>query len=176
MLGGGRGTAAVAHGLQATAASVVAVVGTADDGGSSGVLRRSLHVMVCGELRRSLIALSRSDPEVCDLLEFLISPRRALRRTLPREDHPAAAELNRDRMTAVDVVGRLLRIDGQVLPVTLQDVELVLAEDDGTEVRGEARIAARPFTSERPQVRLEPSTGQPPRSNCRLSRRSNRAR
>ena len=58
VLGGGHGVAAVLASLRDASMDLTAIVTTADDGGSSGDLRRRFGGPAVGDLRRSLIALS----------------------------------------------------------------------------------------------------------------------
>jgi len=57
-LGGGHGLAAALQAIRRYAKDVTAVVSVADDGGSSGRLRRALDVPAPGDLRKCLVALS----------------------------------------------------------------------------------------------------------------------
>ncbi len=57
-LGGGHGLAMALRAARRYAGSVTAVVSVADDGGSSGRLRRDLDVLAPGDLRKALAALA----------------------------------------------------------------------------------------------------------------------
>ena len=65
----------------ATPASITAVVSVADDGGSSGRLRRDLGVPPPGDLRRCLVALAGDDGVWSDAFEHRFARRRARRAT-----------------------------------------------------------------------------------------------
>src|SRR5690242_21014540 len=60
-LGGGHGLALALTALREYAGEITAVVSVADDGGSSGRLRRDLDVPAPGDLRRCLVALAAGD-------------------------------------------------------------------------------------------------------------------
>ena len=60
-LGGGHGLYATLLALRAITEDVTAVVTVADDGGSSGRLRRELGVLPPGDLRMALAALCGDD-------------------------------------------------------------------------------------------------------------------
>jgi 2-phospho-L-lactate transferase/gluconeogenesis factor (CofD/UPF0052 family) len=60
-LGGGHGLYATLLALRAITEDVTAVVTVADDGGSSGRLRRELGVLAPGDLRMALAALAADD-------------------------------------------------------------------------------------------------------------------
>src|SRR5207253_141155 len=60
-LGGGHGLAASLAAARRYAGEVTAIVSVADDGGSSGRLRRALGTLPPGDLRKCLVALGDSD-------------------------------------------------------------------------------------------------------------------
>ena len=60
-LGGGHGLAAALRAIRRYSDEITAVVTVADDGGSSGRLRRDLGVLAPGDLRKCLVALA-GDP------------------------------------------------------------------------------------------------------------------
>ena len=61
-LGGGHGLAASLSALRRVTPDVTAIVTVADDGGSSGRLRREFGVLPPGDLRMALAALCGDDP------------------------------------------------------------------------------------------------------------------
>ena len=61
VIGGGHGIASVLRALREEAHELTVIVTTADDGGSSGELRRTSGGPAVGDLRRSLVALSGDD-------------------------------------------------------------------------------------------------------------------
>lgn len=65
--GGGHGLSATLSAARRIASSLTAVVTVADDGGSSGRLRRELGILPPGDLRMALCALAGSDPSHQDL-------------------------------------------------------------------------------------------------------------
>src|SRR5215217_4379016 len=60
-VGGGHGLSAALRAVRQYAGSITAVVSVADDGGSSGRLRRDLGVPPPGDIRRCLVALAGDD-------------------------------------------------------------------------------------------------------------------
>jgi uncharacterized cofD-like protein len=117
----------------------------ADDGGSSGRLRRELGVLPPGDVRKALLALADPHSAIGPLLAY-----RFLRGELA--GHPvgnlvlaALADLKGGFIEAVDATSRLLGLQGRVLPSTLVPVEL-RGRVDGREVHGQntlTRIAGR---------------------------------
>src|SRR3982751_1771092 len=68
-LGGGHGLSVCLRAVREYAGSITAVVSVADDGGSSGRLRRDLDVPAPGDLRKSLVALAAEGSPWATVLE-----------------------------------------------------------------------------------------------------------
>ena len=69
IIGGGTGTLTLLKGLRSFPTNNSVIVSSADDGGSTGLLRKDLNVMPPGDLRQCLLGLSFTDP----LLQKLFS-------------------------------------------------------------------------------------------------------
>jgi uncharacterized cofD-like protein len=148
-LGGGHGLAASLAALRHLTDQLTAVVTVADDGGSSGRLRRELGVLPPGDLRMALSAL-------CDDSEWGRTWRDLLqhRFTSHGDLHQHAVgnilivalwELLGDQVKGLDWVARLLGARGRVLPMSTvpMDIEADVADlpGGGTVVRGQAEVA-----------------------------------
>ena len=148
-IGGGHGLSRCLAALATIADHVTAVVTAADDGGSSGRLRRDLGVLPPGDLRKALGALSpRGD--VVELLEVRFDTGDLAGHSLGNLMIVAAVELEGgDPVAGLDRIARLLEIRGRVLPSTTVPVELRARLDagdpssgaPGEEVAGQARVA-----------------------------------
>lgn len=152
-LGGGHGLAASLSALRHLTGELTAVVTVADDGGSSGRLRRELGVLPPGDLRMALAALCDDTPwgrTWRDVLQH--------RFACPGELHHHAVgnllivalwELLGDTVQGLDLVGQLLGARGRVLPMSavpleIEAVVLGLVEGDpaaATVVRGQVAVA-----------------------------------
>lgn len=161
-IGGGHGLATLLRGLKYHTSNLTAIVTVADDGGSSGALRRSLGVLPPGDIRNCLAALSDDETVLSQLFQYRFSGDSSL------DGHSfgnlfitALAEITGSFEEAVVESGRVLAVRGRVLPSTLKDVKL-LADmalvNDGGEVRvsGESSIPAMPGRVRR--VWLEPNS------------------
>ena len=152
-LGGGHGLAASLSALRRVTEAVTAVVTVADDGGSSGRLRRELGVLPPGDLRMALAALC-GDDEWGQTWSRVVQHRFASEGEL--HGHAvgnllivALWELLDDTVRGLDWVGRLLGARGRVLPmssVPLEMVALVAGLDPAdpgrlVEVRGQESVA-----------------------------------
>lgn len=138
-LGGGHGLAASLRAAQTYASSIVGVVSVADDGGSSGRLRRELGVPAPGDLRRCLSALASDDSLIARSLEHRFQ-------TGSLQGHPVGnlllaglAEAGGDFQQAITEVARLVGAVGTIYPATNSSVTLV-ASTPGGPIRGQVTI------------------------------------
>jgi uncharacterized cofD-like protein len=151
--------ASVAGALNGAGFDLTAVVSIADDGGSSGALRRLWGGPAVGDMRRSFIALS-GDHEVLA---------RGFARQLslkPFGVHPVGnlvlrsiADAFGDLQEASDWLAEQLGVPGRILPATTEPVSL-LAEAGDMVVRGECEIGAGRVRISR--VRFDPELPHSP--------------
>jgi uncharacterized cofD-like protein len=155
-LGGGHGLHASLSALRRLTDDLTAVVTVADDGGSSGRIRRELNVLPPGDLRMALAALAGGDPtsaEWADLLQHRIGGSGVL------AGHPvgnlmltALLERDPDPARALARLGRLVGAVGRVLPMSPVPLDLVAEADRfdpadpgrTRQIRGQSSIAATP--------------------------------
>ncbi len=144
-LGGGHGQAMLLRGLKAHTANLTAIVTVADDGGSSGRLRRELGILPPGDLRNCIAALASDESLMTRLFQYRFIDGAGL------EGHnfgnlfiSAMVSVTGSFEEALQESSRVLAIQGQVLPSTLQAVTLVAdvqqANGQLTRVRGESAI------------------------------------
>ena len=159
-LGGGHGLAASLAALRTVTGDLTAIVTVADDGGSSGRLRREYGVLPPGDLRMALAALCRDDEwgtTWSRVVQHRFGPDRQGNGELAGHAVgnlliAALWELLGDTVTGLDWVGRLLGTAGRVLPmaaVPLDIIAEVVGADPGrpeevTVVRGQAACATTP--------------------------------
>jgi uncharacterized cofD-like protein len=166
VIGGGTGTYTVLRGLKqyADVVDITAVISMADSGGSTGRLRDEFGQLPVGDVRMALAALA---PEAADHEQLL---RELFLYRFPRGNGlsghnfgnlflTALTELTGSAAAAVAAAAQLLRITGNVLPVTSDDVHLMATYDDGVTVIGEHEIDAPP--RERRDRRIVALTTEP---------------
>ncbi len=163
-IGGGTGLATLLRGLKLRTGNLTAIVSVADDGGSSGKLRRSLGLPPPGDLRNCLAALSDDEDLITQLFQYRFGEGTGL------DGHSfgnlfiaALAGVSGSFDKGVLEAGRVLAVKGQVLPSTLNDVSLVADKAlpvgaNPIRVSGESQIPRTPGTIR--HVSLEPS--EPP--------------
>ncbi len=174
-LGGGHGLSASLTALRHVAGHLTAIVTVADDGGSSGTIRREMAVLPPGDLRMALAALcddtdwGRTWAQVMQH-RFRSTEVDAEEATL--DNHAlgnllivALWELLGDPVDGLRWAGALLRAHGEVLPVSRVPLtiggDVLSAGPDGglrtRRVEGQVALAVAAFEGRVTDVRLSPS-------------------
>lgn len=152
-IGGGHGLARSLAALTEVVDEVSAVVTVADDGGSSGRLRRDLDVLPPGDLRMALAALAR-DRELAELLQYRFGRGELEGHSLGNLMIVALQDLSAgDPVAGLDRLARLLAVPGRVIPCSRVPVGLHGRTATGT-VTGQAALTRTPALEE---VWLEPT-------------------
>lgn len=164
-LGGGHGLYTTLSALRRLTDDVTAVVTVADDGGSSGRLRRELGVLPPGDLRMALAALAAADDGGVRWREVF---QHRFRGTGALTGHAVGnlvlaglLEVLGDPVAALDEACRLLGVQGRVLPMAAEPLEIE-AEVSGLDndphvlrrIRGQVAVATTPGRVHR--IRLLP--------------------
>lgn len=156
-IGGGTGLSTLLRGLKDQTDHLTAIVTVADDGGSSGRLRRELGVLPPGDFRQCIAALADSEPLMTRLFQYRFGQGAGL------DGHSfgnlfiaAMAGVTGNFERALLESGRVLAVRGQILPSTLASVTLCAdtRAPEITRVAGESQIGQAHKRIER--VYLEP--------------------
>lgn len=158
-LGGGHGLAVVLQAARRMTEDITAVVTVADDGGSSGRLRRDLETLAPGDLRRCLVALAR-DQAWAAAYEHRFRCGELAGHALGNLVIVGLLETLGDPVTALAEAARAVDAVGQVLPATSRPVVLH-ADIDGANVVGQVAIQHAPGRIRR--VGLQPTDAISPR-------------
>jgi len=142
VIGGGTGVFTVLSGLKNYFKDLTAVVTMADDGGSTGILREEFGILPPGDVRRALIALSKSDNKVLsELFNYRFHEGSGLRgHNFGNLMLTALERITGNFEKAIEHSGKILSAEGKVIPVTLSSVRLVAELDNGEVIRGETNI------------------------------------
>lgn len=140
-LGGGTGLSALLRGLKHGPVDLTAIVTVADDGGSSGRLRRELGVPPPGDIRNCLVALADDESLLSRLFQHRFADGDLAGHSFGNLFLAALTEVTGDFDLAVEECSQVLKIRGRVLPSTLAHVRLWAEREDGSEVCGETLIA-----------------------------------
>ncbi len=138
-VGGGHGLAATLLAVRRFASSVTAVVSVADDGGSSGRLRRQLGIVPPGDLRRCLVALAAPDSALAGALEHRFEGEGLEGHALGNLFIAGLVSATGDLQQALDEAARLLGAEGRVVPATGEQVVLKASSDEG-EIEGQSAV------------------------------------
>lgn len=126
VIGGGHGIGTVLRGLREHTNNLTAVVSVADDGGSSGELRKSLGILPPGDLRNCLAALSDDEAMLTQLFQYRFSQETGLGgHSFGNLFISALVDITGSFEHAIAESGRVLSVHGRVLPATLHNVRLV---------------------------------------------------
>jgi uncharacterized cofD-like protein len=142
-IGGGNGLAALLRGLKSHTSNLTAVVTMADDGGSSGLLRRDMGMPPPGDLRNCLVALADDESMMSRLFQYRFPEDGGLQgHSFGNLFMAALSEVTGDFERAVRESTHVLKVRGSVFPSTLEDVVLHAQLEDGGHVTGESTITA----------------------------------
>ncbi|GAB2831759.1 uridine diphosphate-N-acetylglucosamine-binding protein YvcK [Actinoallomurus bryophytorum] len=157
-LGGGHGLYASLSALRRVTDRLTAIVTVADDGGSSGRLRRELGVLPPGDLRMALAALCGDDEWGSTWSEVVqhrfLSQGELHGHAVGNLLIVALWELLDDPVVGLDWMGRLLRAEGRVLPMASVPLDIV------AEVQGADPAAPNAISKVRGQVACAKTPGQ----------------
>lgn len=140
VIGGGTGTFAVLQALRDGPSEVTAIVSTADDGGSTGILRDELGVLPPGDLRQALVALSEDSQVLRDLFTYRFTEGSLTGHSFGNLLLSALEKVTGRFDQAVLEAGKILAIKGRVIPVTTDQMRLIARTADGGQVSGEHAI------------------------------------
>lgn len=141
-IGGGTGLSTLLRGIKDHTSNIVAIVTVADEGSSSGILRRTMAVPPPGDARQCITALADAETLAAQILEYRFD-----NRTPGLAGHSvgnlllaAMTDVTGSFEKALVEVSRILAVRGRILPATLTDVRLFAKTVDGDLLEGEAVI------------------------------------
>lgn len=146
-IGGGTGTYTVLRGLKQyqNKVDLTAVVTMADSGGSTGRLRDEFGYLPVGDVRMALAALASDIDQHEELVRELFLHRFAKGTGLNGHNVGnlllvALTDILGSEEAAIRAAGKLLRVQGRVLPVSTDHTDLIATYSDGVTVTGEHEI------------------------------------
>lgn len=156
VIGGGTGSFTLLSQLKHYTNHITALVNMADDGGSTGVLRDELGALPPGDVRQCLVALSESE-RVRELFNYRFEEGTFKGHAFGNLFLTALEKMNDNFALAVETAADVLNITGEVHPVTLDKVTLVMRQSDGAITEGEFKIGHTDFGDyKRPEITLTP--------------------
>lgn len=165
-IGGGTGLSTLLSGLKQFTNNITAIVTVADEGGSSGKLRKEFDVLPPGDIRNCLVALADTEPLMGELFQYRFDENSAFSgHNFGNIFILAMSKVTKDFEEAVKQSSKILLIRGQVVPATLKKVRLVAELEDGTTTLGEVQITGRENPSPVKKLSLMPQVCEPTRSS-----------
>ena len=162
-IGGGTGTAMVLSGLKKHPVDLTAVVTMFDSGGSSGKLKKELGILPIGDVRQCLVALS-NQKGLSPFFHYRFAQGSFAGHNFGNLLIAVANGLTGNLAHAIKETGKLLKIKGSVLPVSLGKADIIALLKNGRKVVGEENIIQCRSLSKtgvkklflRPKVKINP--------------------
>lgn len=141
VLGGGTGQSTLLKGLKLFPIDISAVVSVCDDGSSTGRLREEFNTFAVGDLRKVIASLSETEPLFEELLNYRFETTSDLNgHTVGNLLLTALSNITGNMQEGIEMIGKVLKIKGKVLPFTLDSPTLIGKMNDGSMIRGEHNI------------------------------------
>ena len=143
VIGGGHGQAAVLRGLKdIDSIELTTIVTVADDGGSTGKLRRDFQIPAMGDIRGVMLALAESETLLSTLMNYRFDENSETMggHNLGNIILTALTQSTGSFMDAITMISKVLNVKGNIVPSSTQVITLYAVMEDGTIVRGESNI------------------------------------
>lgn len=146
IIGGGHGQSAICRGIKNIEnLNISAIVTVADDGGSTGRLRRRFHIPAMGDIRNVMIALAESESLMGNLMDYRFEDAEGNEADVAGHNLgnlilTALTQQCGSFLEAVQTIGKVLNVKGNIIPATTQVITLFALMEDGVIVKGEANI------------------------------------
>lgn len=144
VIGGGTGSFTLLSSLKNHTSQLAAVVNMVDDGGSTGVLRDELGALPPGDVRQCLVALSDS-PKIRDLFNYRFDEGTFQGHAFGNLLLTALEKMTGNFSEAVETASEILRINGVVIPATLDNVRLKMEWPEASTILHGERIIDADF-------------------------------
>ncbi|MDZ5783614.1 gluconeogenesis factor YvcK family protein [Marinococcus luteus] len=141
VMGGGTGIGVLLRGLKQFPADITAIVTVADDGGSSGRLRKEFNIPPPGDVRNVLVALAEVEPLIEELFQHRFTSGEGLTgHSLGNLLVAGMTSITGDFAKGITELSTVLNVRGKVLPASNRSIELFAKMKDGSTVYGESLI------------------------------------
>ena len=161
-IGGGTGLSVLLRGLRKHTDNLTAVITVADDGGSSGRLRRELGVLPPGDFRNCLVAMSEDESLLAELFQYRFEEGDGLKgHSFGNLFIVAMANVTDGFDQALVESSRVLAVRGRVVPATASNLHLSAKFKDGSVVNGESKITRHSGEIERLMIEPQEAAAHP---------------
>ena len=144
-IGGGTGLSNLLKGIKQFVPEIIsdlsAVVTVADNGGSSGRIRRELNIPAPGDVRNCIVALAEDENILTEVFKYRFEEGECLKgHSFGNLFLTVLTKITGNFIEAIETVSQILRIKGEIIPSTTQLVDIVAEFDDGKIIKGETEI------------------------------------
>ncbi|HVI42741.1 MAG TPA: gluconeogenesis factor YvcK family protein [Anaerovoracaceae bacterium] len=154
VIGGGTGLSVILRGIKRITDNLTAIVTVADDGGGSGILREDLGMLPPGDIRSCLLAMADEEGLMQELLKYRFTEGILEGQSFGNLLIAALNGICGNFEEAVAKTNEILRVKGQVLPVTGSDIRLCAELENGALVCGESLIQPEVIRQSSPIARV----------------------
>ena len=140
-IGGGTGLSVLLRGLKEHTKRITAIIGVADDGGSSGRLRREMGIIPPGDFRNCIVALSDENSILKELFQYRFPEGSELQgHSFGNLFIAAMTDVTDSFEDALAESSKILSVKGKVLPATNENISLSVLLKDGKLITGESKV------------------------------------
>ncbi|MEG1731632.1 MAG: YvcK family protein [Longicatena sp.] len=143
VIGGGTGLSVMLRGLkQIDNIKLSAIVTVADDGGSTGRIRKQFHIPAMGDIRNVMCAMAPEETIFTSLMNYRFDSDESELggHNLGNLILTALTQTTGSFMEAIHTFSKFLNVRGDIIPSSLDVITLYAMMEDGTIVRGESNI------------------------------------
>lgn len=142
VIGGGTGLSTLLRGLKRYSNQISAIVTVTDDGASSGRIRKDFSILPPGDIRKCISALAYDEELVSKIFEHRFS---AMHKNFGGHSLgniwiTALSDFFGSFEKAIEATSQIFNTAGEVLPATLNDIELCAEFTDGRKMTGESKF------------------------------------
>lgn len=141
IFGGGSGLSQLLKGLKLFPIEITAVVTVADNGASSGRLRKELNIPAVGDVSKVMLSMANVSDDMIDLMNYRFVKSKTLgNHSVKNLLLTALLDMKGSFDKAIPVFADILDLKGTVLPLTEDSINLVGITSDGKKIYGEEQI------------------------------------
>ena len=146
VIGGGHGQSLICRAIKTIEnLDISAIVTVADDGGSTGRLRRQFQIPAMGDIRNVLVSLAENETVMSDLMNYRFADPEGTQDDIHGHNLgnlilTALTQQTGSFLEAIQTAGEILNVKGTIIPATTEVITLYARMEDGVIVKGEANI------------------------------------
>lgn len=145
IFGGGSGLSQILKGLKLFPLDITAVVSVADNGASTGRLRKDFNIPAVGDISKVMLAMANADDDLIKLLNYRFTKSQTLgNHSVKNLLLSALLDIKGNFNDSIPIMMKLLDIKGNILPLTEDNAELIGYTVDGKKIIGEEQITKSP--------------------------------